>query len=170
MARGLSDADRRVWRRVTRTVAPKSGTARDIPKTASREAFAAMMRVRPAAPAAPRAPGPLEETRAKAVRRGRVRVDARIDLHDLTLASALPALERGLIRSWNRGHACVLVITGKGVRREGRLTGVLRAALPGWLAGPTLRPVVATYSPAHPKHGGEGAWYVFLKRAAPQGK
>lgn len=158
MNRKLTDRDARLWKHVTRTVTPKER----LKSAPTREAFAAMMRVATDTPSAPRMPGPLEETRAKAVRRGRVRVEARIDLHDLTLAAAKPALERGLIRAYNRGKGCVLVITGKGIRLEGKL----RAALPGWLAEPALRLIIATYAPAHIKHGGSGAWYVFLKRAA----
>ena len=155
----LKPEDRRVWRRVARTVRHKEAPKSDAP-SASRAEFAAMMRV-PAKPRSrPPRPGPLEPTAAKAVRRGRVDVGARVDLHDLTLAKAYPFLVTRLHRAHERGVRCALVITGKGVRLDGKL----RAALPGWLAGPELRPIVATYAPAHQRDGGAGAWYVFLKR------
>jgi len=159
--RNLSDTERKVWRRVTKTVTPKpqKGVPKPMP---TREEFGQMMRVRQDAPSAARERrGELELRNDKAVRRGRVKIDARLDLHDLTLSQGWPALERGLIRSYNRGQSCVLVITGKGMRLEGKL----RQALPGWLADPALRPIVATYSQAHIRHGGTGAWYVFLKAA-----
>jgi DNA-nicking Smr family endonuclease len=162
-SKNLTDADRRVWKRVTRTVTPKAPqkTAPIEKAQAQREAeFGLMMRQPPIKISRPRTPGPLEVTAAKAVRRGRVRIDAKIDLHDLTLVEAYPLLERGLIRHYNSGKSTLLVITGKGARLEGKL----RAALPGWLAGPGLRPIVATYAQAHIKHGGTGAWYVFLKK------
>jgi DNA-nicking Smr family endonuclease len=54
---------------------------------------------------------------------------------------------------------CVLVITGKG--RLG--TGILRARLFDWIADPSLRPVIAGYAAAHPRHGGAGATYIFLR-------
>ena len=161
-SRPLTEADRRIWQRVARTVTPKTPAKPDAKLRApKRGEFADMMRVAPPERAEPKRPGPLEATQAKAVRRGRVRIDAKVDLHDLTLAEAYPELERALIRSANRNHACVLVITGKGPRLEGKIRG----ALPGWLAGSALRPLVATYASAHIKHGGSGAWYVFLKQA-----
>ena len=58
------------------------------------------------------------------------------------------------------GLRCVLVITGKG--RLG--TGVLRARFLDWLAGPDLRDLVSGYSAAHIRHGGDGAFYVMLRR------
>ena len=165
-SRPLSDDDRRVWKRVTRTVRPKTKASPDTGAPApSRDDFAAMMRVPPRTPDAPPRPGPLEPTAAKTVRRGRVQVDSKVDLHDLRLDEAYPALARALVRASNRNHRCVLVVTGKGRRVEGVPTGKIRSALPGWLAGEELRPLVATYAPAHIRHGGEGAWYVFLKQA-----
>ena len=155
----LKPEDRRVWRRVARTVRHKETPKSAVP-SASRAEFAAMMRVPVKPRVSPPRPGPLEPTAAKAVRRGRVDVGVKVDLHDLTLAKAYPFLVTRLHRAHERGVRCALVITGKGVRLDGKL----RAALPGWLAGPELRPIVATYAQAHQRDGGAGAWYVFLKR------
>ena len=63
------------------------------------------------------------------------------------------------MRASKRGHQCVLVITGKGRGGE----GVLRAQLPRWLSQPDLRPLVSRLAPAHARHGGSGAFYVFLR-------
>ena len=55
----------------------------------------------------------------------------------------------------------VLVITG-----QGRLGGgVIRAAFADWMHAPALRAVVSGYSVAHPRHGGNGAFYVTLRRS-----
>ena len=56
---------------------------------------------------------------------------------------------------------CVLVITGKG--RLG--TGILRSRLFDWIGDPNLRPFIAGYAQAHPRHGGAGATYIFLRSA-----
>jgi DNA-nicking Smr family endonuclease len=45
---------------------------------------------------------------------------------------------------------------------------VLKRRLPDWLTEPALRAVVSGFAPAHRKHGGAGAWYVFLKRRSDQ--
>ena len=56
----------------------------------------------------------------------------------------------------------MLVITG-----QGRLgDGVLRRRLPEWLAAAPLRAMVAGFSSAQRRHGGEGAFYVALKALA----
>ena len=55
----------------------------------------------------------------------------------------------------------MLVVTGKG-GRDGA-GGVLKQKLPDWLAAGSLRAIVSGYAQAHQKHGGGGAYYVFLK-------
>ncbi|MDP9163724.1 MAG: Smr/MutS family protein, partial [Pseudomonadota bacterium] len=45
-----------------------------------------------------------------------------------------------------------------------RPRGVIRASLRDWLQDSNLRPYIAALRPAHPRHGGGGAWYVILRR------
>ena len=42
--------------------------------------------------------------------------------------------------------------------------GVLKRNLPRWLAMPPLADKVLAIRPALPQHGGEGAFYVLLRR------
>ena len=91
--------------------------------------------------------------RDKQVRKGRVAYESKIDLHDFTRDEAFPVLVRRLARSYEKRRRCVLVVTGKGANLE----GVLRLSLPGWLADPSIRPLVAGYAQAPYKtwrHGG----------------
>jgi DNA-nicking Smr family endonuclease len=105
------------------------------------------------------------------VGRGRIDIDGRIDLHGMTQNEARGALHRFLQASFARGDRTVLVITGKGVRIDSDYVaamterGVLRTMLPIWLSEPSLMPLVSGWSPAARGHGGEGAWYVRLRRA-----
>ncbi len=164
MSRPLAPSERRVWNRVARTVAPRrrphgKGAAKPEP-TASREDFAAMMRLPPLRPQQPTPfAGPVPRASDKSVRKGKVEIDRRLDLHGLTQAQARKTLATTLMRATKQGEKCILVITGKGAGGE----GVLRARLPDWLGEGDLRPVVARLSQAHARHGGSGAWYVFLK-------
>lgn len=96
------------------------------------------------------------------LRRGRLDIDGRIDLHGMTQAEAHVALMAFVHRGWREGRRCVLVITGKGMFSE--VGGILRRAVPRWLAEPPLRPMVVACQPAQPKDGGEGALYVLLRR------
>ena len=83
---------------------------------------------------------------------------------------AYAALTRFLAARLARGDRTVLVITGKGLKKvNGDPTsiverGVLRTMLPIWLSSPELIPLVAGWDQAAQAHGGEGAWYVRLRR------
>jgi DNA-nicking Smr family endonuclease len=71
-----------------------------------------------------------------------------------------------LHRAQARGHALVLVITGKGTAApHGAERGVLRRAVPLWLALPELRALVIGFEEAAPAHGGAGALYVRIRRS-----
>jgi len=161
--RPLKPGERKIWGHVSRSVSPRrrpkgKGSAKPLP---SREDFANMLRI-PAQEGAVSKPIPkaLNVNQDKRVRRGRVEIDTKIDLHDMTQATAKPALLRAIIRASNRNKSCLLVVTGKGLRGD----GILRRNFPNWIADPTVRPLIATYAPAHIRHGGSGAWYVFLKK------
>lgn len=117
-------------------------------------------RARPAKLPSPKPPERLEPKRALRVIRERVPIDARIDLHGLTIDAARSALERFVLGAWDRGDRHVLVITGKGSLGE----GMIRRLTPEWLAAAPIRPAVAGVQHADRRHGGEGALYVALKR------
>lgn len=104
------------------------------------------------------------------LKRGKLKPDARIDLHGMTLAQAHPALTGFILRSASAGHRLVLVITGKGKNRDDgnpipTRFGVLRHQVPQWLSMAPLGGLVLQVSAAHIRHGGEGAYYVYLRRA-----
>lgn len=101
--------------------------------------------------------------------RGKIAPEARIDLHGMTLAEAHPEMINFVLTSYSRGLRLVLVITGKGKDRDtgGPIPtrfGVLRHQVPQWLRMPPLTGIVLQVSPAAQKHGGHGAYYVYLRR------
>lgn len=101
--------------------------------------------------------------------RGKVMPEARIDLHGMTLAEAHPELIRFLLNAQSVGLRLVLVITGKGKRGDDsgpipQRMGALRHQVPQWLRMPPLSHAVLQVSQAHLKHGGAGAYYVYLRR------
>ncbi len=108
------------------------------------------------------------KTHGKMVR-GKLRPDARIDLHGMTMAEAHPALTGFILSEHAAGSRMVLVITGKGKLRDDLAPmpvrkGILRHQVPQWLTLAPLRQVVLQVSPANIRHGGEGAYYVYLRR------
>jgi DNA-nicking Smr family endonuclease len=104
--------------------------------------------------------------------RGTMDIDGKIDLHGMRQAEAHAALSRFIHARVARGDRTILVITGKGLKKLERDaatiidTGVLRTMLPIWLTEPALAPMVAGWDAAAQSHGGEGAFYVRLRRAA----
>jgi DNA-nicking Smr family endonuclease len=101
--------------------------------------------------------------------RGKLSPEARIDLHGLTLAEAHPDLIRFILNAQSAGLRLVLVITGKGKLRDDsgpipQRTGALRHQVPQWLRMAPLGPTVLQVTEAHLKHGGSGAYYVYLRR------
>lgn len=130
-------------------------------------------RTEPAA-AEPPPLGTIDRRMTQRLGRGLRQVDAIIDLHGLRQGEAERALYAFLARAQARRLGLVLVITGKGgapPREEAgfmpeRDAGILRRALPRWLALPRFRALVVGFAPAHRRHGGEGAAYLQIRRAA----
>jgi DNA-nicking Smr family endonuclease len=174
--------DDRLWKRIAGDVrplkkrggrvAPEISATKPAPKPPAKTARPK----RAAAPSAPPPPPPpappeltpetapgLDRRTQERLRRGQAEIEGRIDLHGMRQAEAEVALARFLKSAHAARKRVVLVITGKGTRADGGI-GAIRAALPGWLNAPDLRPLVVAFRPAHARHGGAGAWYVVLKR------
>jgi len=87
----------------------------------------------------------------------------------MTLQQAHPELIRFILKTHADGCRLVLVITGKGKPGQGediipRRTGVLRQKVPQWLRLAPVSSAILEVTPAHVKHGGNGALYVYLRR------
>jgi DNA-nicking Smr family endonuclease len=119
----------------------------------------------------------LDRRTTQRLARGQMEIEATLDLHGHTQSEAHGALLGFLARSRSRGLRCVLVITGKGASPFARHTlhgatfyevperqGVLRSAVPRWLQESEFRAHIAGFQPAHPKHGGGGAFYIWLRK------
>jgi DNA-nicking Smr family endonuclease len=107
-------------------------------------------------------PGRVDGATEQRLQRGQVAVEARIDLHGLNQQEAFSALMRFTDLSVRAGRRMVLVVTGKG--GVGRGGGVLRRNVPAWLMASPLAGRILTVAPAHTRHGGDGAFYVLLRR------
>lgn len=100
------------------------------------------------------------------LRKGKMPIDAVLDLHGLRQAEAQDHLNRFVLGHYQSGRRCLLVITGKGNRftaGDGE-AGVLRRMVPVWLGYPPLADKILLHSPAQPKDGGSGALYILLRR------
>lgn len=104
----------------------------------------------------------LDRRKAERLSRGKLPIEATLDLHGLRQAEAHRRLEIFLAESQAAGKRCVLIVTGKGLHKEEG--GVLRANVPRWLNEAPNRARVLSFDYAQQKHGGTGALYVLLRR------
>ena len=116
-----------------------------------------------------RAPLNMDNKAYTRMKRGKLKPEARIDLHGMTMDQAHPELVGFILNSQAIGRRLVLVITGKGKLRDDggpmpARQGILRHQVPQWMALPPLSSAILQVTPAHLTHGGHGAYYVYLRR------
>lgn len=126
----------------------------------------------PASPATRLAAEPVKmDTKAFGkLKRGKLSPEARLDLHGLTLDRAHPRLIQFILDAQARGLRLVLVITGKGRNDDPydpapSRRGILRRQVPLWLKQAPCGQAVLQIAQAHVRHGGDGAFYVYLRKA-----
>ena len=119
----------------------------------------------------------LDRRTSQKLTRGLVTYEAKLDLHGTTAQKARAQLQSFLMEASARGNRLVLVVTGKGASPYARHTlhgdshyhvperqGRLRRLVADWFHEPEFRYLVTGFQPAHPRHGGGGAFYVRLRR------
>lgn len=104
----------------------------------------------------------MDRRQADRFKKGKVAIEAVLDLHGLTQAQAYEALNRYVCDCYNRGLRCVLLITGKGSAPGSE--GILKSMLPRWLNETPNRSRVLAFTTARRHHGGTGALYLLIKR------
>lgn len=180
---GTSDEDRALWQHVTRSVRayekkrPAPAPAAKTKKTAE-AAVPPLPKAAPApaAPAKPRVnmiaatpPKPHHDGgTARDLKKKKWPIDKTIDLHGMSQNAAHDALVRFFNLARRQEKRTLLVITGKGSRSQGG--GVLRRLLPLWLAEAPFAPHVLAITAARIEDGGDGAFYVRLKKPAARKK
>lgn len=186
MRRKLSGDEAALWARVAGTVTPLKGR-RNVAKAVQTEVVDSLppvpARLRkigrvpppPAPPAAtPAKPRPLDRHGLDAswdarLGRGVVQPDFTLDLHGHSLDAAHARLDHGLTLALAHGARVVLLITGRARPHDdhsarGERRGAIRAKFLDWLSAGPHASRIAAIRPAHPRHGGGGAFYIVLRR------
>ena len=164
----LSEADRILWNLVARSARPLKGKSSveipDIIEPKPEPAAAPVNGV--AAPAAKpktqHVAHALDDQTLNKLKKGRLPIEGRVDLHGMRQDEAYSLLLTFLNRAHAGGIRYVLIITGKGSSSGG--DGILRRAVPAWLSTPAFRHLVSSHDHAARNHGGSGALYVRLRR------
>jgi DNA-nicking Smr family endonuclease len=174
--RRLDPGEAALWARVVAAVKPLHAVrAPTMPLAVLEKHGAPMPRAaRPVAalatpaPAKARTPGAtLDANWDRRIARGLLNPDVTIDLHGHTLSSAHTLLNQRLARSIQRGDRVILLVTGRPPRPESErphARGAIRAAVADWVVAGQHADRVASIRPAHPRHGGQGALYLILRR------
>lgn len=170
----LSTEDEALWQKVARTVRPQKQAKKIEPSAKDKRPKADKSSIIPStpAPAAParsvakpapaQPPAKQDDGTARELRKGKWKIDKKIDLHGMTQSAAKAALEKFILAAQKQDKRTLLIITGKGSRSTGG--GVLRRMLPHWLELPPLKGIALALTPARPEDGGDGAFYLRLRK------
>jgi DNA-nicking Smr family endonuclease len=187
MARKLGPEEQKLWGRVVDTVSPLH-PVRAKPTTIS---IAAAKKVTVKAPplkmpskivtpakattakiiskpqVLPASPPSLDGHWDRRIHKGVIVPDVSIDLHGTALSGAYARLDQALAFAILQQYKVVLLITGK-ARAHDRVSGTGRGAIAAvvrdWLAASRHASHISAVRNAHPRHGGDGALYIILKR------
>lgn len=117
----------------------------------------------PAPKPSPAPAGTLDGSWDRRLGRGVVAPDVTVDLHGYNLETAYHRLDQALDLAISSGFRLMLLITGKPrISDSGR--GAIRAAVADWLTSSRHARDIAAVRNAHPRHGGQGALYIVLRR------
>ena len=102
----------------------------------------------------------------------RVNKIKRLDLHGLSLNQANKIVKKFIIDSFEEGYKKLLIITGKGLRSKvyknpylSEQLSVLKNSVPEFIKNnEDLSKKISSIATADLKDGGDGAFYIFLKR------
>lgn len=176
----LSDEDRILWGQVARTIDALPGRMEDLLASDSQlpvvppankqqlksdqagRSSGADKRTRQSQTGRQPNLNPIDGSVHRKLARGRLPLEASLDLHGLTQNQAFALLHGFLARARQKGLRHVLVITGKGASFGS--DGALRRAVPLWLRGPELKDIASGFEPAARGHGGDGALYIRLRK------
>nr|WP_298287022.1 Smr/MutS family protein [Novosphingobium sp.] len=186
--RGLSPEEAALWRRVAATVTPLHPKPVAAPVLITVQENSAppprpkRIKGRVPPPRAVPVPAPvatanrplttngLDSTWDRKLTKGTIDPDVTIDLHGMTLAMAHDRLNAGITQALAIGARVILLIAGKhrphgDHDQRGERRGAIRAKLLDWLAASPHASRIAAVRAATPRHGGDGAVYIVLRKA-----
>jgi len=182
--RRLSNDEQALWTALARTVRPLRPTARAViaPATPSMEELidlpvvkgSGKTRLTPppsrmiVAPPVRTPAAVLDSGWERRIRSGTISPDMSIDLHGHTLSMAHARLNQAIAQALTRDVRVLLVVTGKPPKSAGAggasRRGAIRGEIGHWLETSPYADRIASVRIAHPRHGGDGAIYLILRR------
>ncbi len=104
-------------------------------------------------------PKPNQITREtlRKILKGKIKIDAEIDLHGMDRFEAREKIENFILDSFLNGNRYINIITGKG-------SGVIRRVVKDYLDDEKSYKFIISFSNAHRKQGGDGAFVLHLRK------
>ena len=100
-------------------------------------------------------------------------INKKIDFHGKTILASEEEFSKTIISCYNKDFRCLLFVTGKGLYKSQHygetnvpklFHGVIREAFVNWVKSKKFSKYILSYSVASREHGGDGAFYVYLRK------
>ena len=108
----------------------------------------------------------------KKLKKNKIPVNRKIDFHGCSLEEAKTIFFNTIDDCFLKNHRCILFITGKGIlkknvngNKENKLYyGKIRNNFINWITLPSVQSKILNMQQANFEHGGDGAFFVYLRK------
>ena len=108
----------------------------------------------------------------KELKKGKVKIDRKIDLHGYSLSKAYEILKKEIKNTYEKNKRCILVVTGKGLHlnkdseeeKPKLFHGKIKNSIVAWINDESIKNYVLTYQDAGFENGGDGAIFIYLRK------
>ena len=110
----------------------------------------------------------IDKNKLRRIKNGGITIEGTLDLHGFSLEEAEIRLRHFIGESLRLKKRFLLVITGKGSNSKPNIHGktlTIKREIKNWLSDNFYNDKVQYISLALDRHGGEGAYYFFLKKS-----
>ena len=112
----------------------------------------------------------IDKKKLSLLKRGKLQPEFILDLHGMNTIIAQKKSIEFIKSNYLNGKRLLLIITGKGKSsrtsffKNGAQIGIIRKSLKSWLYESDMRTKILGIVSSHINHGGEGAFYIYLKK------
>ena len=109
----------------------------------------------------------------KGIKKRSFQIDKKIDFHGKSLQESEERFNNTIIESYSGGLRCLLFVTGKGLFKSKNYEesdkpklyhSVIRSSFVEWVKSKKLSKYILSFEQASIEHGGDGAFYVYLRK------
>ena len=112
----------------------------------------------------------IDKKKLNLLKRGKLEPEIILDLHGMNTVIAKTKSVEFIRSNYLNGKRLLLIITGKGKSSKtsffenGTHIGIIKKSLKSWLYESDMRTKILGIVSSHIIHGGEGAYYIYLKK------